>query len=175
MSLYTIESFSSLISELSEDQQTVESTGNITLAMADDIYTQLDRVSNRRLDKQCAAPPRRPTIRRPGSSSGGGMLELSDILHRASKMQAQRLSNQDYTRKPGHQLAAGRQSQSAKRTEREKVLAEIARELKLMGSLEREMETERELGHTREHVRRLVLSSIQKLHKKNTPDLHPRL
>ncbi|KAJ1947309.1 hypothetical protein GGF37_000491 [Kickxella alabastrina] len=120
MSLYTIESFSSLISELSEDQQTVESTGNITLAMANDIYAQLDRVSNRRLDKQCAALPRRPTIRQPSSSSGGGMLELSDILHRASKMQAQRLSNQDYTRKPGQQLAAGRQSQSAKRTEREK-------------------------------------------------------
>ncbi|KAJ1647771.1 hypothetical protein J3B02_000083 [Coemansia erecta] len=166
----TIKSVSSLSSELSEDRQTVASTSNTLTMPEDDICARLDRVNAWRLDRQCAALPS-PPLRTHNSSNitamggaGGGMLELSDILHKASKLQAQRLSNQDFARKKP-QLGPVRNAE----TDRETFLAGIARGL---GQLGDEIQEQRSAHvHPRDHMRRVVLASVQRLHHMGTPAL----
>ncbi|KAJ1878475.1 hypothetical protein H4R99_002843 [Coemansia sp. RSA 1722] len=159
-----IKSVSSLSSELSEDRQTVTSTSNTLTMPEDDICARLDRVNGWRLDRQCAALPN-TTSRAPNSGCGaaGGMLELSDILHKASKLQSQRLSNQDYTPKKPQ-----RGPLRTAEMDREAFLAGIARGLGQMN--DDEGEEQRPVNvHPRDHMRRVVLQSVQRLHRMGAP------
>ncbi|KAJ1724391.1 hypothetical protein LPJ53_001347 [Coemansia erecta] len=138
----------------------------------DDIYARLDRVNGWRLDRQCAAMPSLASLRKANSSinssgnsgskaaggASGGMLELSDILHQASKMQAQRLSNQDYTpRKQQRPPSPSKDEETlapAPQT-REAFLAGIARNLVHLRS--EPQESHDEDIHPRDRMRRVVI------------------
>ncbi|KAJ1966272.1 hypothetical protein GGI12_000177 [Dipsacomyces acuminosporus] len=86
LSRRSVSSVSTGISSIEHDRTPAS---NATSDSADvcDIYDILDRVHARRLDTQCAAF--KPKQLR--------MLELGDILHKAERINAKRLTNQEYT------------------------------------------------------------------------------
>ncbi|KAJ2723407.1 hypothetical protein GGI07_002682 [Coemansia sp. Benny D115] len=152
-------SASSLGSELSEDRQTAISSSNTLTSPEDDICARLDRVNAWRLDRQCAAPRR-----------SGGMLELSDILHKASRIQAHRLTNQDYTPRRSTQTDTKEVVEQPLKVPKEALLASIASRL---GRLTGVSDSNRCIQCTgpREHTKRLVLLSIEKLHRVGVPTM----
>ncbi|KAJ2081903.1 hypothetical protein H4R24_001999 [Coemansia sp. RSA 988] len=163
----------------------VDSGHSISLSLdtPEDLYVQLDRANGRRLERQCAQlrPRQRQTA------------ELGDILMHADRLNGQRLSNQDYT--PAtvrrieslervserlNQLADSRQTQralfSSQQQVREAFLFSIAERLSRMdGALNTECH-EIDSGfagqravHPREHMRRSLLRSIDRLHRLESP------
>ncbi|KAJ2319974.1 hypothetical protein IWW52_001649 [Coemansia sp. RSA 2704] len=133
---------------------------------SEDLCNRLDRAGGRRLDHQCAALPARPRQ----------VSELGEILQRAGRLNAQRMSNQDFTpasvrrlerlervselaaRPPGARMSSAQQ-------EREPLLAGIASSLSgadLRGE-------ERAGEHPRDHMRRVLFRSIDRLHRLGSP------
>ncbi|KAJ1741038.1 hypothetical protein LPJ79_003582 [Coemansia sp. RSA 1821] len=155
----------------------------ISTDTAEDLCTRLDRASGRRLDHQCASlrPPRPRQVS-----------ELGEILQRAGRLRAQRMSNQDYTPANVRRLEslervtemsvsdtqqqqlpamsmARRQPQlrgmiPQQQSGRESVLFSIAARLSRMDSKHSSQDNERNV-HPRDHMRRILFRSIDRLHR----------
>ncbi|PIA18329.1 hypothetical protein COEREDRAFT_79818 [Coemansia reversa NRRL 1564] len=166
----------------------MDSGGSISpsLDTSDDLYVQLDRANGRRLDHQCA----QLRLRQQQTA------ELGDILLHADRLNAQRLSNQDYT--PAtvrrieslervserlNRLTDSRQTQrarlSSQQQAREEFLINIAERLSHMDEIvDAECHeigagfSEQHVEHPREHMRRSLLRSIDRLHRLESPILN---
>ncbi|KAJ2452380.1 hypothetical protein EV183_002960 [Coemansia sp. RSA 2336] len=164
----------------------------ISTDTAEDLCTRLDRASGRRLDHQCASlrPPRPRQVS-----------ELGEILQRAGRLRAQRMSNQDYTpanvrrlerlervtemavsdtqqqQQSPAMVVARRQPQSRgitlqqqQQTGRESVLFSIAARLSRMDSKHGSQGNESNV-HPRDHMRRILFRSIDRLYRLGSPTL----
>ncbi|KAJ2764769.1 hypothetical protein IWQ56_004364 [Coemansia nantahalensis] len=146
---------------------------------AADLCAQLDEANGRRLDRQCAQLQHRRTE------------ELGDILQRAGRLNAQRLTNQDYTPAavrrieslervaerlddpPDAGLAPRGDADPQHRTH-EAFLHDVAARLRhIDGSAELPPPGQR-AEHPRDHMRRFLLRSIERLHSLAPPAMETR-
>ncbi|KAJ1991662.1 hypothetical protein GGI25_004071 [Coemansia spiralis] len=126
------------------------------------ICAQLDQMGRRRLDSQCARlrPPKQ--------------LELSEILHRAGRLTANRMSNQDFMpqRRLESRSADGLDSLRAELSPervREMCLASIAARLKRTSSIGDDDASWQHVEHPREHMRELLTQTIDRFKQMDDP------
>ncbi|KAJ2399463.1 hypothetical protein GGI23_002641 [Coemansia sp. RSA 2559] len=152
----------------------------------DFICAKLDQMGRRRLDSQCAQlkPPRQPSKQ----------VDLSDILFRASKLTANRMSNQDFTPQrvrrieslhriagrggvdPSAASSEGDSSRDRQHAElspqrtRELFLANIATRLRKADALGGSDLADRQNAvHPRDNMRSFLVNAIGKLRQLDTP------
>ncbi|KAJ2716518.1 hypothetical protein H4R19_000593 [Coemansia spiralis] len=143
---------------------------------ATELCAQLDEATGRRLDRQCAQLQlqHRRTA------------ELGDILQRAGRLSAQRLTNQDYTPAavrrieclervaaqlddlPDMRLTQSTDADPHHRPH-EAFLHTIAARLRRMDAHAEPLSDHQRAEHPRDHMRRVLLRSINRLHRLGPP------